>query len=456
MYLNPNKILLLCLSGEQNSTLAHELLKTEIILNEVHTIKQAREELVTKNYPLFLIRSETVDESIYSLIQIKKKHRIPTGIILSIRKGFVDDAVQCIKAGADDFIVGEYTDARLVEALVKMITNCQSRYLKQQSEDELNTVESEALLVGHSQTINNIRSAVNLIAKSQATVLLTGESGTGKEVVAQLIHSQSNRSQKPFIALNCATLPKDIIENELFGHEKGAFTGALQKKIGCFELANGGTLLFDEIAEMTLETQAKLLRVIETHRFRRLGGSEEINVDVRMVAATNKPITAALKSKELREDLYYRLSVIEIYIPPLRERKEDIPLLVDYFLSIFTRKYEKSQQQFSDESIMMLHAYDWPGNIRELRNVVERAIVICHDNIISPHYLPFRIQEQVPTQKHINIPLGCSAEEAERIVILQTLASTGNNKAKAARILGVSRKTLHNKLSSFQESVANP
>jgi DNA-binding NtrC family response regulator len=451
--LTSNNILFFSLNGESCSTVSQELLRVGINLKEVKTIQNVHEELITKNYKVFLIRSDAVDESIYSLIQFRKKYNLQVGIIVSARTGFVDDAVRCIKAGVDDFIVNECFDPRLVETLVKAVANYQTDFQGQRTADQQNRIESENVLVGRSQAICEIRSAVNLIAKSQATVLLTGESGTGKEVVAQLIHTQSNRAQKQFVALNCATLPKDIIENELFGHEKGAFTGALQKKIGCFELADGGTLLFDEIAEMTLETQAKLLRAIETHKFRRLGGNEEINVDVRMIAATNKPITAALKSKELREDLYYRLSVIEIYIPPLRERKEDIPYLVDYFLSIFTQKYEKTPQQFSDESLEMLHAYDWPGNIRELRNVIERALVICPDNMIGPHYLPARIHEHIPTNKHINIPLGCSAHEAERIVILQTLASTGNNKAKAARILGVSRKTLHNKLSSFQESV---
>ena len=281
---------------------------------------------------------------------------------------------------------------------------------------------------------------------------MTGESGTGKEVVAQLIHSQSDRSQKKFVALNCTTLPKDIIENELFGHEKGAFTGALQKKIGCFELADGGTLLFDEIAEISLETQAKLLRVLETQNFRRLGWKEEINVDVRMIAATNKPITVALQSKELREDLYYRLSVLEIHIPPLRERKEDINPLANHFLSLFSRKYEKSGLSFTEKSLETMDAYNCPGNIRELRNIIERAVVICPDDVIGVHYLPARLQEQTFAKKQINIPLGCSTDEAEKILILQTLASAGNNKHKAARILGVSRKTLLNKLNLINKS----
>jgi DNA-binding NtrC family response regulator len=453
--LDTNNILFLPLNGEICVNITQELIRAGIETREVLTTQKAKEEMISNNYKVLLIRCDTVNEETYSLIQFKKAHQINVAIIVSVRNGMVEDAVRCIKEGVDEFIVNDCYDARLVEMLFKTAMNCQIGHHLQNVANKNNPNESENILIGQSQAICEIRSAVNLIAKSQATVLLTGESGTGKEVIARLIHAQSHRSQKQFIALNCATLPKDIIENELFGHEKGAFTGALQKKIGCFELANGGTLLFDEIAEMTLETQAKLLRAIETHKFRRLGGSEEVYVDVRMIAATNKPITSALQSKELREDLYYRLSVIEIYIPPLRERKEDIPLLVEYFLSMFTRKYEKSFQEFSDESLEILYAYSWPGNIRELRNVIERAIVISHDNVIGTHYLPTRIKEQIPTHENINIPLGCSAQEAEKIVIIRTLASTGNNKAKTARILGVSRKTLHNKLLSFQQLSAD-
>jgi DNA-binding NtrC family response regulator len=446
-----NNILYLNLENEPSVDFGIDLQRAGIDLKEVHTQHEAREELSTNSYLLFVISTDTVTETLFSFLQLKRGKKILAKFILSPQKGSIDEAIKCIKLGFDDYIIRDHSSVKLVEYLIKTITNYESHNSDTTVSESSKFVENGSVLIGQSQVMCEIRSAVNLIAKSQATVLLTGESGTGKEVIAQLIHSQSNRSNKPFIALNCATLPKDIIENELFGHEKGAFTGAIQKKIGSFELANGGTLLFDEIAEMSLETQAKLLRAIETHKFRRLGGNEEVCVDVRMIAATNKPILTALKLKELREDLYYRLSVIEIYIPPLRERKEDIPSLVNYFLSIFGKKYEKTSQEFSEESLEYLHGYSWPGNIRELRNVVERALVVCRDKIIEPHYLPTKISEATSTCKQINIPLGCSVQDAEKIIILQTLASTGNNKAKAARILGVSRKTLHNKLVSFQQ-----
>ena len=291
------------------------------------------------------------------------------------------------------------------------------------------------------------------VAPNESTVLIQGESGTGKELLARAVYNNSRRKNRPFLAVNCAALPESLLESELFGHEKGAFTGALAKKAGCFELAHSGTLLFDEIAEMSMETQAKLLRAIETQKFRRLGGSEEVQVDVRMIAATNKNIAAALKAKELREDLYYRLSVVEIFIPPLRERKEDIGLLLDYFAQIYAAQYGRIAPRFSDETMDILVSYDWPGNVREVRNVVERALVICTGDIIAPHVLPARVRTRVTPEGVISIPVGCSTQEAERILILQTLASAGNNKAKAAKILGVSRKTLHNKLNSFQQTL---
>ncbi|MEK6571619.1 MAG: sigma-54 dependent transcriptional regulator, partial [Bacteroidota bacterium] len=305
-----------------------------------------------------------------------EKHNIPTRMLLIAKSGGVEDAVRLMKAGASDFLVGNPPDARVMEAILRTVNQSKQSVLDLGGNAIQHNGNGETVLVGQSSAICEIRSAVNLVARSQTPILITGESGTGKEVIARLIHLQSNRADKPFIAVNCAALPRDVIENELFGHEKGAFTGALLKKAGCFELADRGTLFFDEIAEMTSETQAKLLRAIEHQGFRRLGGKEEVNVNVRPIAATNKNISAALKSRELREDLYYRLSVIEIFIPPLRERKEDIGVLVEHFLSVFSEKYGKPQQRFSDECLEMLIAYEWPGNVREVRNVIERAIIL--------------------------------------------------------------------------------
>jgi DNA-binding NtrC family response regulator len=437
------------LTGEPASQIAEKLHRADFGVTAVATLADAEEKLLSREFHVCVVRSAGVCDAALKLLSFCRQHTIATKHIVSVSSGSVEDAVRIVKAGAHDFLVGDHSDPRVIESILREATN----YSDHPKAFQAAAGDLSAVLVGRSPAICEIRSAVSLVAKSQSTVLVTGESGTGKEVVARLIHQQSPRSAKPFIAINCAALPKDVIENELFGHEKGAFTGALAKKSGCFELAHSGTLLFDEIAEMSMETQAKLLRAIETQKFRRLGGSEEVSVDVRMIAATNKNITTALKSRELREDLYYRLSVVEIFIPPLRERKEDISLLIEYFSAILSAKYGRVQPRFSDDTMDILVSYDWPGNVREVRNVVERALVICTSDVVTPPLLPARIRTRVTPDGIINIPVGCSTQEAERILILQTLASAGNNKAKAAKILGVSRKTLHNKLNSFQQAV---
>lgn len=445
-----NSILFIRIDGELNRKLFEKLRSEGIGIVEKHSVAEAEDHLHVEQLPLCVVRCSEATKEVLKAVAYLRQHFPSMKVILSVQKGTVEEAVDAMKRGISDFLIGTSTSPRVIESITNCIPSGEpGGGYPGRPESEGVGSDADAVLVGQSSAICEIRSAVNLVAKSQTPVLITGESGTGKEVVVRLIHQQSNRSHKQFVALNCASLPKDVIENELFGHEKGAFTGALTKKAGCFELANGGTLLFDEIAEMSPETQAKLLRAIETQKFRRLGGKEEVRVDVRMIAATNKNISAALKSKELREDLYYRLSVIEIFIPPLRERKEDIPLLVDHFLSLFAVKYGKPRQQFTEESLTMLCSYDWPGNVREIRNVVERALVICPHDEISPQYLPERIHRQAPSQNAITISIGISAREAERMLILRTLASTGNNKAKTAKILGMSRKTLHNKLQSF-------
>lgn len=300
----------------------------------------------------------------------------------------------------------------------------------------------EPVFVGNSAFVNDLKSKIDLIAQSQVPVLITGESGGGKEVVARLIHHRSSDNKMPFVAINAAALPKDVVDNELFGHEKEAFTGAVSKKAGCFELAHNGTLFLDEIAEMHPQTQAKLLRAIENKAFRRLGGREEVQVDTRVVAATNRDIQSALKSGDLREDLYYRLSVIEIHLPPLRDRKEDIPALAQHFMSLFAKKYEKPEKSFSKSSFEAMMAYDWPGNIRELRNLVERVMVVSPSDVIEPHQLPGRIANCKPQSTSITIPVGTSLREVKRIAIEQTLAAVNNNRSAAARLLGVSRRML--------------
>jgi len=300
---------------------------------------------------------------------------------------------------------------------------------------------------------------IKLVSKTKATLLLTGENGTGKEVLAQLVHYYSSRRSKSMVAVNCGAIPSDLVESELFGHEKGAFTGANSRKEGCFELADEGTLFLDEVGETSQSTQVKLLRAVETGSFRRVGGKEEIKVDVSLISATNKILIDQVKSGSFREDLFYRLNVIELYVPPLRHRKEDISLLVEYYKNYFVDRYSLEGIEFTDECLEIFMGYDWPGNVRELKNVVERCVVLSEGDKVDLKAVPSRIHkgENIypvcsgnSNNNIIQIPIGTSLEEVERRVIDQTLYSVDNNKTEAAKILGFSRKTLHNKLDKYE------
>ncbi len=320
------------------------------------------------------------------------------------------------------------------------------------------------VFVTQDPAMKHLYKKVRLVARSRAPVFIAGESGTGKEVLARLLHYHSTRSNQPFVALNCGALPEDIVESELFGHEKGSFTGALDRKKGCFEQSDGGVLFLDEVGEMSPQIQVKLLRAVEQKNFRRVGGTEEVHTDVQIISATNRNITEMMSSGNFRDDLYYRLSVIELYIPPLRERPGDIPLLCEFFLNKYADEYGLPVKEFSAKSIKLLMDYNWPGNVRELCNVVERCAIMCDEKIIKSFYLPGPVGGSGMTslnfkngknghgnQKFVQIPVGTSMENAERLIINQTLSHTENNISKAARILGVSRNTLHNKLSKFGE-----
>jgi DNA-binding NtrC family response regulator len=299
---------------------------------------------------------------------------------------------------------------------------------------------------------------IQQVAPSSAPVLITGESGTGKERVAQAVHRLSSRSAGPFVAVNCAALPESLIESELFGHERGAFTGALGRRAGCFEHAHGGTLFLDEIAEMPVAMQAKLLRVLEDSRVRRLGGKVEICVDVRVLAATNRSMQEALEKKLLREDLYYRLNVFHLDLPPLRHRKEDLPLLVKTLIGELNAKHETRVADVHPEVLARLMSHSWPGNIRELRNVLERAVIVAREGLIVPAHLPptFHVPAETPIpppgtpdRPTITIEAGKPLREVEKAYIQLTLKQTKNNKRKAAEILGMSVRTLHSRLAEL-------
>jgi transcriptional regulator with PAS, ATPase and Fis domain len=307
--------------------------------------------------------------------------------------------------------------------------------------------------VGKSTAMQEIYRLIELAGPTTAPVLVCGESGTGKELVARTLHDRSPRARGPFVAVNCAAIPETLLESEILGHERGAFTGAFERRPGCFELANGGTLLLDEIAEMASTTQAKFLRVLQEGTVRRLGGKTEIAVDVRVLAATNKEPLRAVKDGVFREDLFYRLNVFSIAIPPLRERRDDIALLIDAFLEEFNSRYERQVKSVDDEARRMLLEHAWPGNARELRNVIERAVVVCDGDLVTARHLPreFGAGARPPAAPDPGeATVGTSLDEAEKRLILRTLEAASGNKTRAAEILGISVRTLHNKLHRYR------
>lgn len=313
-------------------------------------------------------------------------------------------------------------------------------------------------LVGACPAMQQIFSVIRQVAPSKAAVLITGESGTGKELAAAAIHHLSPRRDGPFVAINCAALPETLMESEVFGHEKGAFTGAVERRAGCFELAQNGTLLLDELAEMPIGTQAKLLRVIEDSRVRRLGGEKEVAVDVRVIAATNRDPEEALRKNHLREDLYYRLNVFHIHLPPLRERLSDLPLLTEALIDALNRKHETRVVEVHADVLEQFKRYSWPGNVRELRNILERAVIVAGEGTITPRHLPRDfglppgsrpVAPAASESDGLRIPVGTTVGEAEKALIQFTLRHTRNNKTRAAGILGISDKTLLNKLKEY-------
>ena len=302
-------------------------------------------------------------------------------------------------------------------------------------------------MIGQSDEMKRVFEIIEAVAQSNASVLIVGESGTGKELVAHALHEKSDRKKGPFIALNCGAFPREILENELFGHEKGAFTGAVNEKAGAFELADGGTLFLDEVAEMEPDVQVKFLRALEQRAFRRLGGKKEIEVDIRVVAATNKNVEDALRDGDLRDDLYHRLAVIPLYLPPLRDREGDVRLISEQFLHDFSEQQGKKIDGFTEGAIEYLETYSWPGNVRELRNAIERAVILARDKYIDASDLQPRYRSA--DDREVRIPVGTALEDAERLIALKTFAFTGGDHGKTARILGVDEKALRGQLTTW-------
>src|SRR5437660_8754606 len=381
-------------------------------------------------------------------------------VIVVTAQGTIDSAVHAMRMGAYDYVQKPIDTNRLRTILQNASALLGTRVELEVTRRKLRDSGSLGSLVGASKKMQEIFRLTEMVAPSTASVLITGASGTWKELVARTIHELSPRRSKPFIPINCAAIPETLIESEIFGHEKGAFTGALERRTGCFELAEGGTLLLDEIGEMPIATQAKLLRVLEDRKLRRLGSKVETTVDVRVLAATNKVPEDAVARGELRNDLYYRLNVFNIHMPPLREHKEDVPELVERLLGEMSEKHGRKVAVVSEAVLNAFKNYSWPGNVRELRNTLERAVIVCEGAVVETKHLPpgfghAPVRPSADDADSIRVGVGTTVGEAERLLIIKTLESTNNNKTRAAEILGISLKTLHNKLKEYGNASAD-
>jgi two-component system response regulator HydG len=369
-------------------------------------------------------------------------------VVFLTGRATIDTAVSAIREGAYDFIEKPVDPARLKvcidRALEKKDTLREVQVLKRKLK-QLGATD----FIGHSQAMRKVFDLIEKVAPAKASVAITGESGTGKEMVARAIHNLSPRRDKPFIAINCASIPATLMESEIFGHERGAFTGADQRRPGVFELAHGGTLFLDEVGEIPVELQAKLLRVLEEGRLRRLGGKVELEVDVRVLCATNRDLKSEIKAQRFREDLFFRLNVFQVALPPLRERREDVPILVQHFIEKFNSESGKRVQGVHPDALEVLRNYEWPGNIRELKNAIERAVILCDGELILRDQLPPDMAGRGPDKQAFRLPYGLTLDAVEKEYILGSLQRNGGNKARTAEILGVSEKTLYNKLNRY-------
>jgi len=376
-----------------------------------------------------------------------------TSVIILTGHGSIETAVTAVKQGAYDYLTKPVDPARLRMLIDKSLEKSDALREVSVLRQQVKTVWGQGRLVGTSKAMQDVYRLIDLAAPTATPVLILGESGTGKELAARTIHDRSPRGTGPFVPVNCAAIPETLLESEIFGHERGAFTGALERRIGCFELANGGTIFLDEIAEMAPGTQAKFLRVLQDGLVRRVGGKIELKLDVRVVAATNKEPQRAIADRSLRDDLYYRLNVFSIAMPPLRDRPGDIPMLIQTMLEEFNEKYEKGIRAVDDAALRALSARAWPGNVRELRNVIERAVIGCQADVITPAEFPADLATARASRPDngaaTGVPAGVPLREVEKEMILRTLASVNNNKTRAAELLGISLRTLHNKLQRY-------
>ena len=414
-------------------------------LEALKTIKSTEIDMVITDLRMPVMGGEELLDKIH-------KHWATIPVVILTGHGTVENAVQAMRKGAYDFVTKPVHLDRLFELVKRALFNRMVILRNRSLTQEIQKLRGFDNIVGSSPSILRILEIVKQVANTNVSVLITGESGVGKEVVADIIHEYSDRKNDPLVKVHCAALSETLLESELFGHEKGAFTGAILTRKGRFELANNGTIFLDEIGEINQNIQIKILRVLQEKNFERVGGEETINVDVRIIAATNRDLNAAISRGTFREDLYYRLNVVNIHVPPLRERAGDIPKLSQYFLSKIANQIKPHIQSISAEAQNIIKAYNWPGNIRELRNCIESAVVMCQDNTIKPVDLPYRIRNtsmQENKGSTLSIPIGIDLENAEKRIIENTLKHYRGNKSKTSEVLGIQRMTLYEKIKKY-------
>jgi DNA-binding NtrC family response regulator len=426
----------------------------------VSTIAAAQECLAKDNFDVIFLDVRLPDGDGTDLLKVIQSRPQKPLAVVTTGFGSVESAVECMKNGAFDYLIKPFSNEQIEVTLRKAEEFTQilkvNQYLSQEND------ESGQALLGQSPAMNDLRQLVRKVARTQATVLIAGESGTGKELVARALYRESPRANAPFIKLNCAAIPENLIESEFFGHEKGAFTGALNKREGRFELAHGGTILLDEISEISPNVQAKLLRVLQERELERVGGNRTLKVDVRVIATTNRNLEQSVEKKEFRQDLFFRLNVVPIHVPPLRQRREDVPYLAEEFMRRFARKHGVHIRGFSEEALKVLSSHDWPGNVRELQNVVERAVILCNESgVLEPEHLGITkpsatASDSAPATQRSTGQMGTANEaampslaEMEKRHILATLDHCKGNRTHAAKLLGVSIRTLRNKLHEY-------
>jgi len=393
-----------------------------------------------------------------ALLKALREHAIPTEFVMITGQGTTEQAIEAMKEGAADYIEKPLNAERLNKLkaqIPKLLQQFNVQVQNQQLSAKLEGLTHYGELTGQSEQMRQVYQVIDAVAPSNASVLILGESGTGKELVARAVHAKSDRAKGPFFALNCAALPKEILENELFGHEKGAFTGSTNEKQGAFELASGGSIFLDEVAEMSPDIQVKLLRALESRQVRRLGGKKEIDVDIRVIAATNKNLEKALEDGEMREDLYYRLAVVELVLPPLRERMDDVQLLATEFLARYAGQNGKKLAGFTDDAFQWILTYHWPGNVRELKNTVERGVIMARgEKIQLSDLMPRHLRQAADAPVTVTIPVGSSMADAQRQLVLRTFANANGDTERAAKTLGMSADDIRREMMALLDGTA--